>query len=390
MKIAIVNNFFLPRPGGSSIFSYSMAREFVKQGHEVLVLTAAYRSQPDHEIIEGIRVLRVPAWTMPATPMSFNFDINFALLPGNGFRVRRILEDFEPDVIHAHGQFFDLSWKALRWARNHSVPVVLTLHTRLVSTERLTARIFSLLDRVVVVPMLRRGRVDVMVIIDKTFKAYAHHRYSKITTTLAEIPISVDWENFGGHTRSRSASESNVIASIGHVISVRNRLDLVRAMPRVLEKYPDVRVRVVGHVYHSKFLEEIDRLNLGHAFDNIGAVSREEVPRLLAESALEIHDTQGFGIGIATLEAMAMGIPVVISDDCDYFLVDSLRHKRDCYVIAPNCPDELAEAILWYFEDQERMKNVGLAGRDFVFRNLRQDIVALKYINLFKTLLAEG
>lgn len=386
MKIAIVNNFFLPRPGGSSIFSYSMAREFVRQGHEVLVITAAYRDQPEDEVIEGFRVLRIPAWTMPATPMSFNFDINFALLPGNSLRVRRVLEAFEPEVIHAHGQFFDLTWKALRWARSHAVPVVLTLHTRLVSTERLTGRFFAFLDRMVVVPMLRRGRVDAMVIIDKTFKSYVHDRYSRITTRLAEIPISVDWENFGGQLRSDSSTGSHLITSVGHVISVRNRLDLVKAIPRVHEKFPDVRVRVIGHVYHSKFLAEIDQLNLDGAFENVGAVSREEVPKLLAESALEIHDTQGFGIGIATLEAMAMGIPVVISDDPDYFLVDSLQHKRDCYVVSPNSPKELAEAILWYFDDEERMKRVGLAGREFVSRNLRQDIVASKYLDLFSTL----
>lgn len=386
MKIAIVNNFFLPRPGGSSIFSYSMAREFVKQGHDVLVITAAYRDQRMNEVIEGIQVVRVPAWTMPATPLSFNFDINFALLPGNSRRVRRLLEEFEPEVIHSHGQFFDLTWKALRWARNRAVPVVLTLHTRLVSTERVTGRIFALLDRTVVVPMLRRGRVDAMVIIDKTFKSYVRDRYSKVTSHLAEIPISVDWENFGGQVRSDSSLEPYLITSVGHVISVRNRLDLVKAIPKVQERFPNVRVRVIGHIYHAKFLGEVERLSLEGTFDNVGAVSREEVPRLLAESALEVHDTQGFGIGIATLEAMAMGIPVVVSDDPDYFLVDSLQHKHNCYIISPNSPDELAEAILWYFEDMERMKRVGLAGRDFVFRNLRQDIVASKYLHLFAAL----
>ncbi|MCW2757911.1 MAG: hypothetical protein JWO46_1657, partial [Nocardioidaceae bacterium] len=40
MRIAVVNNFFPPRPGGSSHLADHLARQYAARGHEVLVLTA--------------------------------------------------------------------------------------------------------------------------------------------------------------------------------------------------------------------------------------------------------------------------------------------------------------------------------------------------------------
>ena len=39
MRILVVNSFFPPRTTGSAHFSLDVAREYVRNGHEVLVLT---------------------------------------------------------------------------------------------------------------------------------------------------------------------------------------------------------------------------------------------------------------------------------------------------------------------------------------------------------------
>ena len=47
-----------------------------------------------------------------------------------------LLEAFAPDVLHQHGQFFDLTWLTGWWARRHDVPVLLSVHTRLENPSR--------------------------------------------------------------------------------------------------------------------------------------------------------------------------------------------------------------------------------------------------------------
>ena len=60
-----MNNFFPPRVGGSSHLSDALARGYARSGHEVLVLTAAYGDAPAEEERDGLRIVRLPAYTLP-------------------------------------------------------------------------------------------------------------------------------------------------------------------------------------------------------------------------------------------------------------------------------------------------------------------------------------
>ena len=87
VRIAVVNNFFPPRTGGSAHLSEALARELAKRGHDVLVITAQFGDAPAKRTQHGYRVVRLPAWYLPKTTLTFNFDINFVTTPRN---VRRV------------------------------------------------------------------------------------------------------------------------------------------------------------------------------------------------------------------------------------------------------------------------------------------------------------
>ena len=91
MRILVVNNFFPPRPGGSSHLSDHLSRAYAAAGHEVLVLTASYRNAPEVEERDGFRIARIPAWILPKNRFAANFDIAFTIGPTSQSRVDRIL-----------------------------------------------------------------------------------------------------------------------------------------------------------------------------------------------------------------------------------------------------------------------------------------------------------
>ena len=66
MKITIVMGFFLPLPpvqGGAVEKSWhGLAREFVRLGHEVTVISRCWAGWPDFEIVDGVRHLRLPGY----------------------------------------------------------------------------------------------------------------------------------------------------------------------------------------------------------------------------------------------------------------------------------------------------------------------------------------
>jgi len=132
MRIAVINSYFPPRAGGSAHLSEAIARHCVEAGHEVLVITSAFPDASQEEVIDGVRVVRLSSFA-PQSRLAFNYDIPFAISRRNYRKMSALLSDFRPDVIHQHGQFFDLTWMSTFWARRHATPVVLSVHTRLIS-----------------------------------------------------------------------------------------------------------------------------------------------------------------------------------------------------------------------------------------------------------------
>ncbi len=371
--------------GGSSIIAEQLASEFAKQGHEVLVITATYGKSAEREFKNGFSIRRLKAWTLPKSKLSLNFDINFALIPGNTKRFSQILKDFQPDVIHCHGQFLDLTWKALRFGKRNSIPTFLTLHTRLVNPNKLFDRILRTLDRYIVLPILREYPPRRVVIIDKEFYKYALKRYLFPHEILKYISVGLDLSNFTSlsYTPIKSKNDEILILSVGHVIPVRNRVALIEALPAVLCEYPNVRVKVIGNVYHDACIRVAERLSLTSHITFTGALPSNEISHQLSSATLEIHDVQGFGLGIASLEAMAAGVPTVMAVDVDYFphaeLIPGVHFIRS----KPNDSTSLASAIIEALDNHELLENVSAEGRKFVQRNFDMQVVVTAHLKMY-------
>jgi len=61
MKILTVLTYYRPHTSGLTIYAERLARAFARRGHEVTVMTTQYdRSLPRDEMMDGVRVIRVP------------------------------------------------------------------------------------------------------------------------------------------------------------------------------------------------------------------------------------------------------------------------------------------------------------------------------------------
>lgn len=61
MKILVISHEFPPIGGGGANACYFLTKEYVKLGHEVVIVTSTYKDLPLEEVIDGVRVIRVKA-----------------------------------------------------------------------------------------------------------------------------------------------------------------------------------------------------------------------------------------------------------------------------------------------------------------------------------------
>ncbi|MET7751464.1 glycosyltransferase family 4 protein [Micromonospora sp. NPDC005367] len=393
MRIAVVNNFFPPRPGGSSHLAAALAARYVAAGHEVLVLTAAYRDSPAEEERDGYRVVRMPAMPMPQLGLAIDFDMAFTMArPGNRRRVNRLLDEFKPDVIHQHGQFFDLTWLSGWYARRRGVPVLLSVHTRLESPDPKYMAMFKALDRWLVKPILRRYRPR-YVIMDELCGAYCEQRYGATKDEFEYLPVAVEPSRFEAPpTRDVRAeyevNDAPLIVSLGHVIQLRDRLALVEGLPAILAKHPRTKVMVVGRVYYDAFLKRAEELGVSDAIISTGAVPPADVPSFFAAADIVAHDLQGGGFGTASLEAMAAGRATIGTITETNFPAVELRNWENFVLARPNDPKDLAAAVIRLLDEPQEREWIAKAQRELVHANFTLDVVARRHLDVFARMTA--
>ncbi len=392
MRIVVVNNFYPPRVGGSAHLSDALARGYARAGHEVLVITAAYKDAAAEESPEPrLRIVRLPSASIPQTRLSVSFDMSFTLRPPLPRRLRAVLDEFEPEVMHQHGQFFDLTWATARYAKRRGVPALLSVHTRLENPKAHYHGVFRWLDRLMVAPVLRSYRPRI-VVMDVQMDEYIKDRYRGGYSGLEYIPVGVDPTRMTGGSaetvRERhDLGDAPLIVSLGHVIPLRDRLALIEALPRVLADIPRARVVVVGQVYYDLFQRRARELGVEHAVIPVGAVPKTDVPNYLAAADVEAHDLQGYGMGTATLESMAAGVPVVVAVRPDNFPGIDLISGKNCVLVGLGDTAALGDAITDLLRNPQARADIGAAGRELVRNHFAMDVVLGQHLDALESLI---
>lgn len=390
MRIAVVNNFFPPRTGGSAHLSEALAHELALRGHDVLVITAQFGNAPVEEDRRGYHVVRLPAWYLPKTALTFNFDINFVTTPRNVRRVFQILDRFRPDVIHQHGQLFDLTFITSVYARRRGVPAVLSVHTRLEHPNSVANAVFRFADTLVVRPFIAMSRPHVIAM-DRLMERYISRRYGVPDDRTVGIPVGIDPQRFEGTpTRDVRADleigDAPMILSIGHVIPVRSRVTLVEAMPTILGAFPDAKIVVVGRTYTTTFLDRAKELGVEDSLIVVGEVPSSDIPNFVAVADIEAHDVDGAGCGTANLEVMAAGVPTVVAVRHDNFLGIELQTGRNIVLVPPTDPVALGRAINAVLGDSAGAARIGVGQQALVRSAFTLDVVTSQHEKLFAEL----
>ncbi len=122
------------------------------------------------------------------------------------------------------------------------------------------------------------------------------------------LPASVDADRFGtpGERRYDIVTASQLIP--------RKRLhELLAAVALVRREHPGVKAAIAGRgPLMDELVEEAGRLGVADAVDFLGFVS--DVERLYHQARVFVLPSQREGLSIAMTEAMASGLPVVVTD----------------------------------------------------------------------------
>ncbi|MDE1855529.1 MAG: glycosyltransferase [Candidatus Micrarchaeota archaeon] len=345
LNIAFYSDSYLPARDGVVTSMLDFKRELERRGHKVYIIASAKLgdkrkySASDVFLHTGVRFKPYPQYSVALFPY-------YASLPVQ-------LRQLDIDVVHAQTPFM-LGFTGLLAAKFGGYPIAGHFHT-LLNSKSLEAYYpkNKALKRFYSTYLWKYIKFfykscDVTIAPSNTIaKLLKRHQIGNVRV----VPNSVNMERFnarvdGGGMREKLGIRHNdkVVLYLGRV-SREKRVDvMLHAAKRTLKKRSNVKFVIGGT---GPALEEYKRLahrlGIGGNVNFIGFVSDEELPKVYAASDLLCLPSTFETQGIVSLEAMAMGKPVVGSDFMA--LKDLIQDGKNGEKFKPLDPSSCAQKI---------------------------------------------
>ena len=377
MRIVQVAPFFYPHQGGVESHVRRLAREFVREGHEVTVVTSRYdRHLPREETMDGYRVRR-----SRSLGVVFNTPINI----GAG----RTLRGLDADVVHIHYPPPLTAYFATRALRRSRVPACLTYHCDLF-LGGFGGRIVSGLYQRAFLPSTLK-RIDRIIVHTRSYgstSAVLRGRELEIIPSIVDLDRfrpGVDASGLRGDLRLEG---KRVLVFTGRLVPHKGVDVIVQALR---ELPPDVVLLVIGAGPRLPDLVGLaDRSGVADRVRFCPAVSDDDLPRYLALGQVFVFPSQnrleGFGLTVA--EAMAVGLPVVIADVPG--VREVIEDGKEGLLAEPLIASDLARKVKYLLDNPSLARSMGAAGRRRAEARYGAAIVAGQLIRLYERLIAAG
>jgi glycosyltransferase involved in cell wall biosynthesis len=347
--------------GGGERQVAGLIRRLAERGHESIL------AAPATSRLAAI----VPASDALLRPLAIRSDVDLVA----ALRLRRLVAVERPHVIHfhtsrAHAMSPWLPGNPARAiaTRRMDYPLHAGLWTNLLYNRSVTA--------VVAISEEVRRRL-----LAAGVRAERIHVIHSAVEPPAGLPGAV------GRAAARQRFGIDDELAIGVVAALERRKGhdvLFRALARLAKPGGlHVRCLVCGDGSERAALERLARdLGIASAVEFLG--EQRQVADVLAALDVFVMPSRHEGLGVAILEAMAMGLPVVASAVGG--IPEAVAAGRTGLLVQPEDPDALAEAISALGRDREHACRMGSAGRDRVLAEFSMSAMASRYERLYDEL----
>ena len=356
MRVLISTDTYPPDLSGSSYFTHRLAAGLAARGHEVHVVCAS-DSGPRKDVLEdGVLLHR-----LASRPLLIHPTVRFVPPVGVARALRRLVAEIEPDILHTQDHF-TIGRAAMAAARQHGIPVIATNHF-------MPDNLLPYVPRWLHAVLVRIAWSDFR-------RIYARaDRVTAPTRTAADLvarwgferdvePVScgVDFDRFHPFDQPKVMARKEFDLPDEPTIAFVGRLDAEKHLDEVIRALPLLRAQFVlaGRGVRRAELETLatvvgvrDRVHF------LGYVPDTQLPLVYAAADVFVMPGTAELQSIATLEAMASGLPIVAADAVA--LPHLVVPGENGFLFAPGDIGDLAGALGRILDSDQDRRRMGAA-----------------------------
>lgn len=382
MRILIALTYYRPHYSGLTIYTERLAKALAKRGHQVTVLTSQYEKEfPREEIVDGVNVIRLPV------AFRVSKGVIMPTMPLRAFREIR-----KADVVNLHVPQLDAAPISVL-ARLLGKPVVLTYQCDLQLPPGFVHRIANFANDLANTVSSIFSNIIVTTSQDYADESKFLGRYmKKIYPIQPPVDLSkIDARDVKAFREKYELKpDQKIIGMVARLAAEKGAEYLVRAVPKVLEKYPNARVlyagqhqNVMGEEAYAKMLAPLIA-ELGDHWRFLGLIPDDELAALFKVCDVtvlpSVNSTEAYGI--VQVESMTSGTPAVASNIPGVRMPIQETGMGEIFPVRDS--DGMAQALLKVLSDPKKYQG-DLTG---IAKYYAPDTVAQEYEKIFGNLIS--
>lgn len=352
------------------------------------------------EVLEGVRVTRfrywIPRWQSVAYEGGISWrlkenrlrllQVPFFMLSLSWHILRRLSREPRIDLIHAHWIVPQgLVAVIARGLAKRRVPVVCTSHGG--DLFGLRGRMWTAIKRWVL------RRCDAVTVVSNAMAERVREIAGEVEP--AVIPMGTDLRTLFVPPKEPRTPPFNRLIFVGRLVEKKGVKYLLEAMADVVEKRPDVCLRIIGHGPLRPALEmDVQRLGLNEHVSFIGPVPHDQLPEHYRAAGIAVFpfveassgDQEGFGL--VMVEAMGCECAVIASDLPA--VRDVIQDGRTGVLVSPGDVSALKGAIESLVARPEATLAIANRGRCFGLEHFDWSVSLNKFRRTFGGLTGVG
>lgn len=287
--------------------------------------------------------------------------------------VRKLIRAHAPDVVHVHSRR-GADLVGGRSARRADVPAVLT--------RRVDNREPAWWAR------FKYRPYSVVAAISSAVESELVDHVGLDSARVVRVASAVDFERYRPESAARDRlaeafgipSVSIVVGVVAQLIPRKGHTLLLDCMPEVIARHPEVRVLCFGRGPLERALSRRIAESGQGAHVRLAGF-RDDLAELMPGLDMLVHPALQEGLGVAVLEAMSAGVPVVASNAGG--IPDIIGHERSGLLFAAGDRHALRGGVLRMLGDEALRLRLARAGRERVKSGFSVQRMSRRYAEVY-------
>ena len=361
MKILFISDYGFSE-GGVESYIENLKKVLESNGHQVKIFTSNAHSELRHFNDYSFQSINANSF-LRFIPYIFNVNSYFSL--------KKVLNDYKPDIVHLHYIFYHTSPSVLLLLKN--IPTIMTLHAHEIVApvgiannkmckhssigycfhcvgipryliEKFKRYLFNFLS----------NSIDTYISPSKYYMdIYKRHGLKNIRKVFNGINL------FNNH----KLTHNHCVVYAGRLAPEKGVQVLIKSVPLALKKIPDLKVFIIGS---GPFYEELFLMSRNLKItSNVFFIKRVEKQKLFTyyrKADVVIMPSIGQeSFGLVGVEAMSVGRPVIASRIGG--ITEWLDDGKTGFLVDPGNPDQIAAKIIKLFSDRKVIEQMGKNAR---------------------------